>query len=691
MPTLSPGAHLQAYRTSGNSVFFGISGSSANVVSSVSVSSGGTYTSTPSVNASGGGGSGFIGSAVMGLKTILFTPQSVSSSAIEIVSDGVGGEVAASFGGPDITPTQANYFNPASYSLSVAGGSGATYRIWFSVFSIGVTGGSGEYTSKPTLTIAGDASVEPLFKFSSITFPEAVFSVQGSLSSCFGAAAEIAISGNSGQNFSINMLYRPKLWAMGNVDATYQEALYWDPSAHAAPTFSIAPQTNGSGAVLTPRYMLAANGNTPYSSFELTDVGYGYDDVVDIAITGGGLPAGMSVTGTISPGQNGELDISTLQLGGSSHLGYGDLAEWRGYFSSKPTITLTPQGNGQGAVLEISKMRLVQIEASSGSGYTKSDIGLLATAGRIANTSSLINHTGSVVSPVGLVLQYAQVYSSTISNEGSNYLWEDSPAWSTAGFFTLNNGVPTQGSEPALTVKRKISSVAVQYGGYYSTSSIPSISITSPQVGSSPTFSIVALVDAIENTARGSGYTAQQVTSSGFFSNPQMTVVANGFSAYGVYLQSLSVVSAGAGYKTSDQVIVGTTAFAVSELSVTSVLVSAGGSAYTTAPTISFSGGGQIVSASASATISAVTPSTSSLPGLVLSDVNPATGDARKIALEIVECFYKIFQKDESVIGSRVSASKRIGFSQLNLQREITYQFEFEVEMSGAQTLVQEA
>lgn len=688
---LAPSEHLQAYRTSGNSVFFGIPGTTSNAVGAVSVSSGGTYTGVPSVSASGGGGSGFIGSANMGIKTISFTPQSVAGSDVSVTSqNGTGAQFSTSFGAPDILGGSV-YFNPNSYSLSVTGGAGAAYRIWYPIHSVLVASTGGAYSSEPTLSVSGNATLEPRFKFATATFSSGIFYVMSGMQSCFGTPSTISVIGNygGGSGFYMSMLYRPKQFSMA--PHLYSDALYWHP-ADTLPTFSISPQTSGSGVTLTPRFMLSDGSNINVSSFTLTNPGAGYDDGCTISITGGGLPAGMTVTGTI--GIDGDqLDLSTLSLDGASHLSGGDLNEWRGYFSSLPTVTLTPLGSAPTtpAVLSISKMRLVKISASSGSGYTQTDIGLLSTTGKITNTGNIRNFSGDPVSPNNFSLEYAEVYSGTITNKGSNYAWGETLGWTSASFFTLANGAPTITSEPAITTTREISGVAVIDGGYYSTQSNPSVTITAPPSGGTPAFSVVGLVDSVENTARGSGYSSPQITSSGFYTNPQLTSSANPFSTSGIYVVSISVTNPGTGYMVGDEVVVGGTAFPVSELKVVSVSRISGGLGYTSAPAISFSGGGQTVAAVATATISGISSSTSSLPGLSLADVNLSTGDARRIAMELAECFYGIFQKDASVVGTRVLADKNIGFSPTGLRRDITYRFEFQVEMSGAQTLIPEA
>ena len=662
MPDLSPKAHLKAYRANAaqNQIIFGVSGSNSSVVSSVSVSSGGSYTSSPSVTLSGGGGDGAAATPVMGIGSVSITPQIISSPITTIVASsqtGSGAVFSPIYGGGDISSVGSVYINPSgSQTIGIqAPGSGATYQTAYGISKITVTPASpsGTYSSAATVSATGSGGFSGSATYS---FKSLSASGGSDLFETAGSVPSLAATIGAGSGFSASSQFRPILFesVSGNVD------LFWHTS-DPAPTVSQVAGRTGTGSTFTLKFGIY--------QLQVDAAGSGYDDTVDIL-------AGGTAIATIAFDISGGLDITTISFFYTEY----------GYFSATnlPTITISPRGNGTGGSVSISRCKLKKIDASGGSGYTATDISAFQTTGKLT-TTNLKNGAGSPVnidfSPFRLSV--AQVYGVSLLSGGAGYSFSDSISWQNPSWVTLSSGVYESTDGPSLTTTKTVSGISITSAGSYT--SLPAISVSNPSSGSAPSVTInSAVINSISNTSRGSGYSSSQsISVSGFFLDSDLSQAASSsnFIISGPWLSSISVTQPGSGYLVGDMVSFGQDSGTVATLKVVSMSIANGGLSYTSAPSVAFSGGGQITSASATATISLVTSSTSSFPSITISDANLTTGDARKIAQAIAECFFNIFNSGNA--GTRVSAKRTYSAVASDLGRTVTYAFSFLAYKSG--------
>ena len=669
--SLAPKSHLNAYRVNAgqNQIIFGVAGSNVNVISGLTVNSGGTYTSKPTVTISGGGGTGGSATANMGANSVSITPGIVGSAVSPGIASvtGSGAVLSPVYGGVSISGVADVYLNPSatpapSIGVSGGGGSGATYSLSYEVATLTFSqpGSTGQYTSAATLSVspAGSGFVGGIrYGYATLTITAGVG--QSNLFETAGSVPAITSNG-PGSGLSITSTFAPRLFVSygGSVD------LYWH-TANPAPTISqVAGWATGSGATYVAKFGI--------HELQVGNVGNSdYDDTVDLEV--GGI-----TIGTIGfDAGTGDLDPTTINISDPNY----------GYFGSGavPAITLVPRGNGTGGAISVSKCRLKRIEASGGTGYTATDIDNFQDLGGRLTSTGLKNSSGSSAlldsSPFRLLV--AERISTTITNGGSGFDFTDSLDWQGPGWVTLSNGDTAGSDAPAISSRKKISGVEITSPGTFTTS--PTFTFSSPSSGTTPTLTLAAAkIISVSNTGRGSGYSATQtlvLTNLYKDSSLSQAATSSDFSVSGPWLASISVVTPGVGYAAGDVVQYGFGNGSVATLRVVSLNITGTGTGYSSAPTISFSGGGQTVSASATATIALVTASASALPLIIASDANPSAGDARKIAYAIADCFFNIFASGQA--GVRVAATRSYSNPSTSLDRTVTYKFSFLVRKSG--------
>lgn len=694
--SLVPQNHLKLYRVNSaqSQIIFGVSGSSVNTISEISLGSPpqrGSYTGVPVVVVSGGGGSGFVGSAVMGVKAVSITPTLINAdfydpAATQVVLsvssvEGSGAVLSPEFGAPNIEATADLLFfdpetatSPPGHTLSISGGSGGQIQLGYAIDRISVSYEGGLYSSQPTLTVGGPgASTELRFGFGEVSHSSGFFIVDYS-SSCTPPIAAISATEFTDSQASFQHSYRPRLF----IPTLVNTPGVWNVS-NPIPTISVNPSLpiSGSGATYTPKFgiedVVLVSAGTGYAG------GYGVEFKV-------GSPPTTIVSGTILDDGAGGLDIDSLTLD------VGEISSFHpGYFSEVPTVVITDIGDGLGngdAVLEVNTMRLLRIEATGGTGYTGNDLQLLSQVNSLVETTSPPQLGQSIE---GCRLSHAQIYNSTISSEGSGYTWGAELAWGGPGFVTILDGVATGTSSPSISSKKRLKSVIVNSSGTHT--SVPSLTLSSSPgpTGASPANPAISIASArlisATTTNRGSGYLkSSTISATGFYSDSGLTsLVSTPFRISSLYLKSASITARGSFYLTGDQVLLNQDqqVGSVSLLEVGSVLILNGGTQFTSAPSVSFSGGNGSPTAAATASISAASFANSSLSILSASDVDlssPSSGDARKIAQAFAECFYSIFSQE---ISSVVTATKTISPVFNGVDRRVTYRFDFRVKKPG--------
>lgn len=709
--SFAPNLHIPGYRVSGNSIIFTIDGSNSSGVISVTIGSRGTYTSAPSVAFSGAGGA--LATARMGIKTIAFTPGALTGDISVTSANGSGAVLTPSYGAPDLAFSGDTYFvSPATAgpvahpSISVSGGAGAgaTYSLLYQVDGIPVTNQGGLYADPliPLLSHNLGEGFDVSYGFADITYSSAaLFIVVADDDPCSGGRVPlITINPNytGGTGFASTAGFKPRVWTPPSEPLYWDyDTYYWHPALDALPEFEITSPMAGVSGTLVGRYQIhdgTLNVNIPagpHYPFVLSNTGTGYVNPTPFTISGAGSP--ITITGTIQPDGGGQLDITTLVVdqAGDGHL--SDMGgNFLGYFNDYPTITIDhAAGGGADAVLEITGMRLARIEATPANfDFTKANIELLGSSNRIGVTAGdLRDMAGTTIKTPSMVkLRVAERGPTTVTNEGSGYGYyggggyDSRPSWNQDIFCTFTNGAITQVASPVISFSRRVKGFVLNYSNEYDSASSPFINLAAPTSGTTPTFYYRARLFAIQNTARGSGYsTPISVSFSGFYGDTALSTAkaSSTLSQGSLFINSLIITSRGSGYVAGDVVSIGGVQFLVSAVEIDSINVLNTGAGYGAAPTISFSGGGQTVAATATSTLGAITSSLASLPELTAADINLTTGDSRKIAMAFANLFNKIFGAD---ISQRVGAGFDISFNPATLDRTFAYSFDFVVGMS---------
>ena len=321
------------------------------------------------------------------------------------------------------------------------------------------------------------------------------------------------------------------------------------------PTVSILG--NGTGAAAT-----AVLGTTAVSSLTLTAGGSGYTTTPSVSITGGGG------TGAVGSATLAATSIASIAVtaGGSD-------------YTSAPAIAFSGGGGGTGAtataVLSTAGVQSIDL-SSGGSGYTSDPVVAITGGGGTGATATA-------------TLETTTVASIALTAGGSGY--------TTVPTVTLSGGGGSGATATATISGGAVTGLTLTAGGSGYTTT-PSVSITGGGgTGATGTTTLSArAVATITVTAAGSGYT----------SAPSVAITGGGGSGAVASatlntrsVASVSVVNGGSGYTVAPSLIFtgggGTGAAATATLSaraVASITLTNGGSGYTTNPTVTLSGGG---------------------------------------------------------------------------------------------------
>ena len=320
-----------------------------------------------------------------------------------------------------------------------------------------------------------------------------------------------------------------------------------------APTISFIGDGTGAEAA-------AILGTTAVSSVTVTAGGSGYTSAPTVAFTGGG----------------GSGADATAVLAGTSVASIAVTAGGSGY-TSVPDIVFSSGGGGSGAsataVLSTASVASIAV-TSGGSGYTSAPTVTLSGGGGTGAAATATLTTASVVSV-------------TVGAGGSGY---------TTATVSFSGGGGSGATATATISGGAITAITVTNGGSGYTSA-PSVSISGDGTGAAATAVLTTRsVASITVTAGGSGYTSAPSVafSGGGGSGAAATATLTTRS-----VASVTLVSGGSGYTVAPSLTFsgggGTGAAATATLSpraVASITLNNGGSGYTSAPTVTLSGGG---------------------------------------------------------------------------------------------------
>lgn len=581
-------------------------------VASATVTAGGSgFTSAPTVTVSGGGGSGAAFTAVLAARTV---------ASLAVTAGGTG------------------YTSAPTVTISGGGGSGATATAVLSggaVVSLSLTNGGSGYTSAPTLSFSGGGGTGAAA--TAVLATTTVASVAlGDAGAGFLEAPAVTVSGGGGTGAAVTAALTPTTLLGINVSAGGSG--YTSP-----PTVSISGG-GGSGATAVA---LLAGGSVV--AITITAGGSGYVEAPYVTLSGGGGSGATAYplltatgVGAAFPDQSALLGWTATPVvafsggGGSGaaatavmdHILYGAgiLNVGSGY-TSRPTVTVSG-GGGSGAVVwpEISGGKLVRLTVlRHGSGYT--------------STPTITISGGGGSGATALAFSSYAIVGITITSAGTGY--------TSAPTFKLTAGTRVESGGTTL-VATSLGSVVVTAGGTGYTSA-PSVAFSSGSTG----YGRATLYGKITAGA----FTAVEVCDiddvglpcilggANFASAPAVTFPAGTgsgailtASVSGGAISSVAVTAAGTGYDGAVSWRVsaaapaggsGATATASIGVSVASISLTNAGTGYTSAPTVSFSGGG----GSGAAAVAALTPT--SLASLTLTSAGSGYSSAPTLSIAL--------------------------------------------------------
>ena len=348
----------------------------------ITMTSGGIgYSSAPTLNMTGGGGSGFIGQAIM-------NGTSVSRVVVSNSGDSYTSAPTLTFGtqwtaNTAVTIGQQIYVSNRLYTVTASGTTHASTAPTISgaVASIPVTSGGTGYTSSPTFTVSApdvtggnNAVVTAVFSAGTIT----AITISGGGTGYINPPT-ITFTGGGGTGL---VLGTPVLQTATNGTATLKYAgvtatgtanLKYGSGYSALPTATITPVSGGSGAtayfvgVQSAAKLIPLITNGQIRSVQIDDGGIGYT-YANLTVSGDGTSAQLAAD--LSPGDINTLQANTELLTPDGRImAYPVVSGGYGYGADFP-ITITGDGTGASAVAHVINGRINKIEVLNyGIGY----------------------------------------------------------------------------------------------------------------------------------------------------------------------------------------------------------------------------------------------------------------------------------------------------------------------------------
>jgi len=544
-------------------------GESTNQLLSVDLRAGGSgYTSSPSVTAVGGGGTGAVlqANVTLAIQSITVTEGGqnyTSAPNVSFISQTGSGATATSaissaVTGLTLTAGGSDYTNIPTVAITGGGGTGATATAAIAQYvgSIATTAGGSGYSTAPavTLTGGGGTGATATCVLSGGAVSAVTLTAPGT---GYSSAPTVSFSGGGGSGAT----------ATANLSGGEVSGV----SVSAGGSYLNVPTVGFSGGSASGAVATATANGVVYS-ITVTDGGSGYNLGAKVEISGGG-GSGAKAIATVS----GEV-VTGIVL----------TAAGAGYISA-PTITIINIDGGAGATATaiVGYSVTAVVVTNPGTGYTSAPtVSFTGTGVGGASATATVNAT--------------QVSSITVTAGGSGYTAAPTVAFS---------GGSGSGAAATAAISASVGAITVTAGGENFTGS-PTVSFSGGGgSGAVGTPAMVGTVASLTLTDPGSGYT----------SAPTVTITGGGgtgataTASYADRVVSVTLTKAGVNYQTPPQVVFsgggGSGAAAVANLSgpVTSVSVVYGGYKFTSVPTLAFSGGGGS-GATAIATIGPIDP-----------------------------------------------------------------------------------
>ncbi len=543
---------------------------SAGQIASIRINSGGSgYTSTPTMSFVGGTGSAATATATVayGVGSATVSSGGVGYTyppAVHFDGDGIGAQAVAEIGkkiaGVVLINPGSGYTTDPTVALLGGGGTGATAVVIrkFAITSTTVTAPGSGYTSAPTVTPSGGGGADAVF------------------AAILGHALASGSVPSSGSGYTSD------------------------------PTVSFTGDGTGAIAAVSRSFGVA--------SAAVTAAGSGYTSAPAVILSGGG---GTGATANAVLSATGTVTALTLTAAGSG-------------YTSAPTVTLSG-GGGTGATATAKLGALSAAVVAGGTGYVVGDV-LTVSGGTFTTAAQLLVTAvaGGVISAVSVqtpgvysVLPTSPVAVTGGTGTGATFTptWQISALSITAAGsgYTSNpsasfSGGGGTGAAANATVSYTVASILITAAGSGYTTA-PTVAISGGSgtgATGTTTLATAGAIAAISFSNFGSGYTvAPSVVLTGGGGTGAIVTTALNTTTSGT-LARVDILNAGTGYTSAPTLTLtgggGTGATATATLSaggaITGVTVTNGGTGYTSSPSVTFTGGGG-TGADASAVLSA--------------------------------------------------------------------------------------
>jgi hypothetical protein len=353
----------------------------------ITMTSGGIgYSSAPTLNMTGGGGSGFVGQAIMNgtsVSRVFVSNSGDSYTSVPTLTFGTQWTASTA-----VTVGDQIFFSNRLYTVTVSGTTHASVAptITGTIVSIPVTSGGTGYTSSPTFTVSApdvtggtNAVVTAVFSAGVIT----AITVSGGGTGYINPPT-ITFTGGGGTGL---ILGTPVLQTATNGTATLKYAgstatgtanLKYGAGYSALPTVTITPVSAGNGAtayfvgVQSTAKLIPLITDGQIRSVQIDDGGIGYT-YANLTVTGNGTLA--QLTADLSPGDINTLQANTELLTPDGRImAYPVISGGYGY-GADFAITITGDGTGASAMARVVNGRVNKIEVLNyGLGYRYANV-----------------------------------------------------------------------------------------------------------------------------------------------------------------------------------------------------------------------------------------------------------------------------------------------------------------------------
>jgi hypothetical protein len=573
------------------------------------------YTAAPTVSLTGGGGSGATATANLSVASATVTTPGSGYTAAPTVTFAAapsGGTTATGTAtisggtvtGITITNAGSGYTAVPAITFSGGGGTGAAATAVMQVNVVTITAGGSGYTSVPTLTFSASAG----------SGAAAFVEMQAATDLTGGSLVTSAASFTVGAGANLSSSGTPTTFNYGLVSGVSVSPGGSGYTAAPTVTFSAAP---AGGTTATGTAIISGGAVTGVT---ITNPGAGYTAAPTVSFAGGG-GSGAAATATLSFPAPSLTFLGQLDIDGSLGANIPSTATGTIILSAGRTLTLTGGGTLGTAGAGVSLVSPVgsgtaTLNVNNGATAVEIPLGVIIAAPPPGVTRQFETTAGT--------LQIDTATASSVSITGTNTLNLDRGSGVTAvGTLNLNGGrfVAFNSGGPTTTTVQAGATLSGK--GNYGNSNLMDIFINLGTL--SATGSGTLQIDAASIKGDTSGNFGNLAASGNTLAlngplqdnSVPLNLLANNGAVGGTGTVSLLVAST---YTGTTKVRTGTlnlsylvntsgggSQYFTASSGVTSVTVNAGGSGYTSVPTVSFSGGGSGAAATATLNVTSVT------------------------------------------------------------------------------------